>query len=156
MEKIINQKGILQHRERFMPINQTTVLVGGCFDVLHPGHTAFLEEAKKQGDFLVVLLESDKSIRALKGQNRPQYPQNVRTEALAKLPAIDLIITLDGELSDQEYDELILAIKPAIIATTEGDEYIHHKRRQADLAHARLIPVIKRLPEFSTSKLLGE
>ena len=61
------------------------VLVGGCFDILHLGHVVFLEKAKKEGDVLVVLLESDEKVRFLKGKGRPVHTQSERAEILSAL-----------------------------------------------------------------------
>jgi rfaE bifunctional protein nucleotidyltransferase chain/domain len=132
------------------------VVVGGCFDLLHGGHQAFLQAARKEGDALYVLLESDQAIKKIKGQDRPIQAQEERAKELSKLSYVDYIILLRGILSDKEYDELILALKPAIIATTNGDPHFHHKDRQAHLTHGRVVSVIDRLPDFSTTKIVKE
>ena len=154
MTKILHQHEIDTFSESLHNQNKQIVVVGGCFDILHPGHIAFLEAAKAKGDVLVLLLESDDSVRRMKGKDRPVHNQAVRAQELAKLQEPDIIITLGGVLTDRDYDELILRLKPAIIATTEDDAHGHHKKRQADLTGAQLIPVIKRLPEHSTSKII--
>jgi rfaE bifunctional protein nucleotidyltransferase chain/domain len=154
MKKIFKPQELSELHDIFSQSNLKVVVVGGCFDILHPGHIAFLEAAKTKGDMLVLLVESDDSVRRMKGKGRPVHNQAVRAQELAKLQAPDIIITLGGVLTDRDYDELILRLKPAIIATTEGDAYEHHKKRQADLTGAQLIPVIKRLPEHSTSKII--
>ena len=69
-----------------------TVLVGGCFDILHFGHTRFLKKAKSFGDFLIVLLESDKHIKRLKGKNRPINNFMQRKEVLLSLKFVDKVI----------------------------------------------------------------
>lgn len=130
------------------------VLAGGCFDLLHQGHLMFLQKAKEQGDLLIVLLESDQSIKQWKGDNRPINNQKQRAEALAKLPFVDLVVYLPHFTANAEYDNLVLSIKPAIIATTAGDPYRAHKERQAKHIGAKVIDVIERLPEFSTTKVL--
>jgi len=154
MKKILSEHEFSLASDPLQKQHKKIVVVGGCFDILHPGHIAFLEAAKAKGDVLVLLLESDDSVRRMKGNDRPVHNQAVRAQELAKLQAPDIIITLGGVLTDRDYDELILRLKPAIIATTEGDAYEHHKKRQADLTGAQLIPVIKRLPEHSTSKII--
>ena len=75
-------------------MKKITVLAGGCFDVLHPGHIVFLEKAKKAGDYLVVLLESDKKIRKLKGKGRPVHSQKERAEILSALKSVDSVVCL--------------------------------------------------------------
>ena len=110
------------------------VVAGGCFDLLHIGHITLLENAKKEGDLLVVLLESDASIKKKKG--------------------IDVVILLRDEMHDEDYDLLLQEIKPAVIATTEDDPYIIHKQRQAEKFSARVVAVNAYIPHVSTTKLL--
>lgn len=154
MNKIIEKNELPKLRKKLTDNKKHIVVAGGCFDMLHPGHLAFLKSAKDVGDILIILLESDQAIQKMKGEGRPIQDQEQRAEALSQLPYTDFILQLVGVLTDREYDELILAIKPAIIATTEGDSSEHHKKRQAELSGAALMHVIKRLPEYSTSKLV--
>lgn len=131
------------------------VLAGGCFDVLHPGHVVFLEKAKKVGDHLLVLLESDKKIKKLKGEGRPVHAQKERVLSLSALESVDFIVCLPFMEKDFEYDELILKIKPDIIAATKGDKGIEHKKRIAKKIGAKLVYVTKIIGQYSTSKILG-
>ncbi len=131
------------------------VVVGGCFDILHRGHIAFLQAAKKQGDVLFVLLESDAFVKAKKGENRPINTQGVRATILSNLRFVDYIVLLDKILQDNDYDDLVLWLKPAIIATTKGDPSKKHKERQAKLlGKAQVVFVIDRLPQQSTTQLV--
>ncbi len=131
------------------------VLVGGCFDVLHPGHVIFLEQAKKAGDKLIVLLESDQKIRQIKGINRPVHTQKERQLVLKALRSVDEVIPLPFIDSDQDYDKIIQKIKPDIIAATAGDPQNHHKARSAKLVGAKLKIVTKLIANHSTSLILG-
>ncbi len=70
--------------------NKTIVFTNGCFDLLHIGHVRYLQEAKKQGSFLVVGVNSDSSVKKLKGPNRPVQNENDRAEILAALACVDL------------------------------------------------------------------
>lgn len=130
------------------------VLVGGCFDVLHPGHIVFLQKAKKAGSHLLVLLESDQKIRQLKGAGRPVHTQKERAKNLSAIKAVDFIVCLPWLKSDSEYDELISKIKPDIIAATKGDTGIEHKKRIAKKVGAKLVYVTKKIGQYSTSKIL--
>lgn len=131
------------------------VLAGGFFDVLHPGHVIFLEEAKKAGDVLVVLLESDRKARQLKGPKRPVHDQKMRARVLSALRDVDYVVKLPFIESDRKYDEIIGQIKPHIIALTRGygpDEY--HKRT-AKIIGAKIKYVTKMVGDHSTSRILG-
>ena len=128
------------------------VLTGGCFDILHIGHVRFLSEAKGTGDYLVVLLESDKNVKELKGKNRPVFTQEERAEMLSSLWSIDLIVLLPMMKNDSDYLNLVTKIKPDVIAVTENDPHIEKKRRQAEEVGA-MLKIISLTKTFSTSKL---
>ena len=133
---------------------KSVVLVGGCFDILHPGHVIFLEKAKKTGDILIVLLESDEKVRILKGVNRPIYNQKDRAKVLSALRAVDYVVMLPFMKKDREYDELITSIKPDVIAVTSKDKNLIHHQRAAKLAGAQLKQVTKVIGNYSTSSLV--
>ncbi len=128
------------------------VLTGGCFDILHIGHVRFLSEAKRMGDYLVVLLESDKNVKKLKGENRPVFIQRERAEMLAALGSVDLVVLLPAMENDSDYLNIVTEIKPDIIAVTENDPYIEKKRWQAKEGGGEL-KMISLTKTFSTSKL---
>lgn len=71
------------------------VFTNGCFDLLHPGHTRYLAEARKLGDVLIVAINSDRSVRALKGPGRPILPQAERAEIVAALKSVDYVTIFD-------------------------------------------------------------
>ena len=131
------------------------VLVGGCFDVLHPGHVIFLEKAKKAGEKLVVLLESDKKVRLLKGPNRPVHTQKDRAKILKSLKYIDQVINLPFIEKESEYDRVIKKIKPNIIATTYGYPDISHYQRAAKLVGAKLKYVTNIYGHHSSSRIIN-
>ena len=76
---------------------QCVVFTNGCFDLLHPGHTRLFAEARKLGDVLIVAMNSDRSVRALKGKNRAIQPEGERAEILAALAAVDYVTIFDDE-----------------------------------------------------------
>jgi rfaE bifunctional protein nucleotidyltransferase chain/domain len=154
MKKVANIQEVKQIAKDLQTNQKAIVLAGGCFDLLHQGHLTFLQKAKEQGDFLIVLLESDQAIKQRKGENRPIHTQTQRADALAALNSVDVIVCLPHFTTDAEYDNLVLSIKPAIIATTAGDQYRSHKERQAVRINAKVVDVTKRLPEYSTTKLV--
>jgi rfaE bifunctional protein nucleotidyltransferase chain/domain len=144
-----------QELEKFLPGEGKgrTVLVGGCFDILHIGHVRFLSEARGMGDCLIVLLESDKKSRKLKGRNRPVFIQSERAEMLSALRSVDLVVLLPMMEDDTDYLNLVKKIKPGIIAVTENDPNIEKKRRQAEEAGGEL-KIITFTKTFSSSKLV--
>lgn len=131
------------------------VLVGGCFDVVHPGHIGFLEKAKKAGDVLVVLLESDQSVRELKGEDRPVHNQKMRAKVLSALEAVDFVLLLPAKTSQEIYDQAVSLIKPNIIAVTGGYANIKYHRRAAKMIGAKLVNVTNMIGNFSTSRILS-
>lgn len=155
MNKILSVTQITRLSVKLRQMKKRIVLVGGCFDLLHSGHIAFLKAAKSQGDTLIVLLESDSSIRKMKGEDRPINNQKTRAEILAVIEEVDFVIMLPELKKDLEYDNLVLMIKPAIIATTKGDSKRLHKERQAKLIKAIVVDAIERIPEKSTTKLVN-
>jgi rfaE bifunctional protein nucleotidyltransferase chain/domain len=83
----------------------------GCFDLLHAGHVALLERARAEGDLLVVGLNSDASVRRLKGEGRPLFPQDERRETLLALEAVDRVVVYD----EPTPLELIRALRPDVL-----------------------------------------
>lgn len=135
--------------------NKKVVVAGGCFDLLHIGHVSFLEEAKKNGDVLIVYLESDEAIKKTKGPKRPINTQKDRAKVLAAFSMVDYVILLEPEMTDETYDALVISLKPAIIAATKGDVYRFHKERQAEKVGATVVDVIQPVENHSTSRLIA-
>ena len=133
------------------------VLVGGCFDILHFGHIAFLKHAKALGDYLIVALESDETVQKLKNEHRPIHTQAQRKQMLEALSYVDEVMELPPMTTDQEYFDLVKKLAPAVIAVTEGDPIVEKKKQQAEAIGAQLV-VIPKIHTPSTSqlaKLLG-
>ncbi len=82
------------------------VFTNGCFDILHAGHTRYLREAKKLGDVLILALNSDSSVRAIKGEKRPIVPETERAEVVASLASVDYVTIFD-ELTPLELIEML-------------------------------------------------
>lgn len=154
MKHILNTKEAIETSKTLRKEGKQIVLAGGCFDILHPGHIAFLEKAKEKGDRLFVLLESDEKIRLLKGINRPVHMQLERAMMLQALRFVDYIILLPVFRENEQYDNLLTELKPHIIATTANDPNIIHKKRQAEKSGARVEEVVEYIPNKSTSEIL--
>jgi len=129
-----------------------TVLVGGCFDLLHFGHISFLQQARNLGDYLIVALESDENVSRMKGPSRPIHTQLQRKAMLESLSCVNEVITLDPMHTDQEYSDLVVKVHPQIIAVTEGDSVEEKKRTHAKLIGAAII-IIPKIHTPSTSQL---
>lgn len=97
--------------------NRKIIFTNGCFDILHIGHVKYLEKTKSFGDVLILGLNSDKSVRRLKGKNRPINPQDDRAYILASLEVIDYVVLFDD---DTPYN-LIKLIKPDVLV--KGSDY---------------------------------
>lgn len=130
-----------------------TVLVGGCFDVLHYGHIRFLKKAKHEGDILIVALESDEFIFKRK-KRKPFHSQAKRTEILKSLRMVDEVITIPCLYSDEEYMNFVKKIKPSVIAVTKGDPQLHNKRKQAKAVGGEVKIVTPLLKNFSTRRVI--
>lgn len=116
------------------------VLVGGCFDILHYGHLHFLKNAKKHGNYLVVLLESDARIKKLKGSNRPIHNQDQRREILESLKFVDEVILTKDQMTDEDYKSLVIEINPNVIAISHGSKTkTHHEHVGAKVVEIDMI-----------------
>ena len=112
MREKIKAKGELRNiLEGLKGRGKRIVFSNGCFDILHLGHIRCLEGAKKEGDILVVALNSDRSIRSIKGPSRPFTPEGERAEILSALGCVDYVVIFD----EPDPLELISFLKPNIL-----------------------------------------
>lgn len=95
--KIKEPPEIKEEIERFKAEGKRIVFTNGCFDILHPGHTRYLFSARELGDYLIVAVNSDRSVRAIKGAGRPVIPQDERAELLAALGCVDGVLIFDED-----------------------------------------------------------
>jgi len=96
---------------RLRTAGKKVVFTNGCFDILHLGHVEYLRRARALGDVLIVGLNSDSSVRAIKGRGRPVNPQRARAAVLAALSSVDYVVVF----SDPAPERLIKNIKPAVL-----------------------------------------
>ena len=111
LEKIVTAEVV---RERFSPAARgqgRLVFTNGCFDLIHTGHTRYLAQAAGLGQALVVGLNSDRSVRAIKGPPRPLRPQDKRAEVLAALACVDYVVVFDEDTPAR----LIAALEPDVL-----------------------------------------
>ncbi|MFZ1980629.1 MAG: D-glycero-beta-D-manno-heptose 1-phosphate adenylyltransferase [Smithella sp.] len=111
MNKILERNALKNELEELRKKGKKIAFTNGCFDILHVGHVRYLREAKKTADVLVLALNSDSSVRSIKGEKRPILNENERAEILAALEFVDFI-TIFEELTPLE---LICCLKPDIL-----------------------------------------
>lgn len=111
LEKIVNLDKLLGIVEKLKEAGKVIVFTNGCFDILHPGHVSYLEKAKKLGDVLILGLNSDSSIKRIKGDKRPILSETERATLLSYLEMVDYISIFT---EDTPYN-LINHIKPHIL-----------------------------------------
>jgi D-beta-D-heptose 7-phosphate kinase/D-beta-D-heptose 1-phosphate adenosyltransferase len=111
VEKILSRADLIIRRREWKDNGRRVVFTNGCFDLLHPGHVRLLEQARRLGDLLVVGVNSDRSVRDLKGEGRPLLPEAERAELLAALAAVDAVTIFD----EPTPRELIAALLPDVL-----------------------------------------
>jgi len=111
MNKILERNALKNELEELRKKGKKIAFTNGCFDILHVGHVRYLREAKKTADVLVLALNSDSSVRSIKGDKRPILNENERAEILAALEFVDFI-TIFEELTPLE---LIVCLQPDIL-----------------------------------------
>ena len=116
-DKICDLKNLSNKVKTWRANNQKIVFTNGCFDLLHAGHVTYLEAAKKTGDKLILGLNTDRSVSALKGPSRPVIHENDRARVLAALEAVDAVILFDEDTPLNLIDKL----RPDVIV--KGDDY---------------------------------
>jgi D-beta-D-heptose 7-phosphate kinase/D-beta-D-heptose 1-phosphate adenosyltransferase len=129
---------------------ERVVFTNGCFDLLHVGHITVLEEAHRFGDRLIVAINSDASVRALKGPSRPIVGERERGRVLAALAAVDSVVVFD----EPTPLELILAIRPDVIV--KGGDYavdtvVGAREVQSWGGQVKIVPIVQ---GFSTTRLI--
>lgn len=128
------------------------VVTNGCFDILHRGHVEYLNESKKLGDKLFVLLNSDESVKKLKGENRPINNQEDRAYMLANLECVDGVIIFNNTNCANE----LLKLKPKVY--TKGGDYfmcnLHQDEKVALIAINASVHIIPKQRDYSTTKII--
>jgi len=128
------------------------VFTNGCFDLLHPGHMRYLYAARQMGDFLVVAVNTDRSVKAIKGENRPIQSQDERAELLAALSFVDAVVLFD----EDNPLKVIRHLLPDVLV--KGGDWTEDKIVGADVVR-KAGGVVKSLPfvaGYSTSAIIGK
>jgi rfaE bifunctional protein nucleotidyltransferase chain/domain len=129
---------------------KTVVFTNGCFDLLHRGHLHILREAKACGDILIVALNSDRSVKALKGPTRPVLPESDRTELIGALEMVDYVVVFD----EPDPYTLIETLRPDVLA--KGGDWRPEKIIGSDVVEqgGGRVAVIPYLKGFSTTEII--
>jgi len=150
-EKVVNDVFQLALRVTlYRKTGRRIVFTNGCFDILHRGHTAYLNRAKALGDILIVGLNSDQSVRNLKGPQRPINPLEDRAQVLAALSCVDYIVPFDGNTPH----DLIRRIRPDIFV--KGGDYTRETLPEASLVDelGGRVEILPYLENYSTTSLI--
>jgi len=131
---------------------QVIVFTNGCFDVIHPGHILHLQQARQEGDILVVALNSDESVRQLKGSNRPICSQQERAMVLAALESVDYIVIFDA----LQVTEVIEAVQPNVYVKGGGYtlETLNSEECEALERCSAQIIILPKIGNFSTTNII--
>ena len=117
MNHLIERKNLQKILNSLRGEGKTIVTTNGCFDILHVGHVRYLEATKKFGDVLIVALNSDKSVKSIKGEGRPINNEQDRAEILCALKSVDYVVLFD----EDSPADLLAEIKPDV--HTKGADY---------------------------------
>ncbi len=117
MGKVKERGELIEIIRRLRSEGRRVVMANGCFDLIHGGHVSYLEASRMQGDVLVVAVNSDSSIKKLKGNNRPVYPQHERLEILEAISFIDYLLVFD----EPSVDGLLRELHPDV--HSKGTDY---------------------------------
>lgn len=150
--KIVGLRELAAARDEMDRAGKRLVLTNGCFDLLHAGHVRYLRQARALGDALAVALNSDSSVRELKGDGRPINPESDRAEVLAALACVDFVAVFEGKRATG----LMRAVRPHIYAkggdytrdSLDADERAALEEGGADI---RILPLV---PGRSTTGVL--
>ncbi len=107
LSKILGRAEMAAERRRLRERGETLVFTNGCFDLLHPGHVRYLQQAKDLGDRLVVAVNGDETVRRLKGEGRPLTPLAERMEILAALASVDYVVAFEEETPFEVIEEIV-------------------------------------------------
>jgi len=148
--KIVNPDMLQNYVRDIKDKGQKIVFTNGCFDILHYGHVSYLAEAKDLGDKLIIGLNSDASVRRLKGETRPVNGQNERAVLLASLSFVDAVVIFEEDTPEN----LIKSIRPDILV--KGGDYTIETIVGANFVQSyggfvRIIPLVE---NFSTTKII--
>jgi len=148
--QVVSQDELILHIAQARRNGRRVVFTNGCFDLLHPGHIRCLEQARALGDLLVVAINTDASVRRVKGAGRPVVPEGERAEVLAALAAVDYVTLFDEDTPQR----IIVRVLPDVLV--KGGDWGPDKivgRAEVEAAGGRVVSIPLE-PGYSTSALL--
>jgi rfaE bifunctional protein nucleotidyltransferase chain/domain len=151
VDKFFERDALIAARAQWKSAGKKVVLTNGCYDLLHPGHVRLLEQAKSLGDVLILALNSDDSVRRLKGPTRPLLSEDSRAEVAAAVAAVDAITVFDEDTPR----ELIAAVLPDVLV--KGADWAHWiaGREEVEAAGGQVMALALE-PGYSTTGLVEE
>jgi len=151
MGNFYTREDLVAARAGWKRAGQSVVFTNGCYDILHPGHIRLLEKARSLGDVLILALNTDASVRRLKGPSRPLIPEQERAAAAMRLAAVDAVILFDEDTPR----ELIAAVLPDILI--KGADWAHFiaGREEVEAAGGRVL-ALPLEPGYSTTGIVEE
>jgi len=111
MRKVLSIAEAVALVEHLRHFGKEVVVTNGVFDLLHPGHVRYLQDARREGDALIVAINSDRSVRAIKGPARPINPEGERAEVLAALACVDAVVVFD----ENDPQQIISRLQPDVL-----------------------------------------
>lgn len=151
MGKIIERAQLADVVRRWREAGEKITLANGCFDVLHVGHVRYLQGARELGGKLLVAVNSDESVRRLKGEGRPATPENERAEIIAALECVDAVVIFN----EPNVRALIREIKPDV--QVKGTDYTAESVPERDevIANGGRVEIVGDPKNHSSTELLG-
>ncbi len=152
MNNILSLNKIVSLRKKLKTLNKKVVFTNGCFDILHAGHLDYLIKAKQFGDILIVALNSDASIKKIKGINRPIIPQDQRAFIISNLKPVDYVLFFDDDTPENVIDKII----PDILV--KGADWDIEKIVGKDVVinNGGSVKTIEFIHQQSTSKIINK
>lgn len=150
MNKLLSREQLLERVAQWRQQGQRITLANGCFDVLHVGHVRYLRAAKQLGGKVVVGVNSDATVRVLKGEGRPRMPEHERAEVIAALSDVDAVVIF----SEPDVRALIHEIRPDIHA--KGTDYTAGSVPERDevAAYGGRVAIVGDPKDHSSTELL--
>jgi len=151
VDKLYTRAALVAARVNWKKEGKRVVFTNGCYDLLHPGHIRLLEEARSLGDILILALNSDDSVRRLKGPTRPLLSEQERAEVASGLAAVDAITVFDEDTPR----ELIAAVLPEVLV--KGADWAHWiaGREEVEAAGGQVMALALE-PGYSTTGIVEE